>query len=125
MQNKLDDLKNRLREVEDLNSASAVLSWDQATYMPPGGAPARGRQMGLLSRLAHERFTDPAVGRLLDELRPYEESLEPEHDDAADERTEADDDAWRWAGREWGGGRGCTMGWCWRCRPGCSGRSPR
>ncbi len=83
MQNKLDDLKNRLREVEDLNLASALLNWDQATYMPPGGAPARGRQMGLLSRLAHERFTDPAVGRLLDELQSYEESLEPEHDDAA------------------------------------------
>lgn len=83
MQNKLDDLKNRLREIEDLNSAGAVLNWDQATYMPPGGAPARGRQMGLLSRLAHERFTDPAVGRLLDDLRSYEESLEPEHDDAA------------------------------------------
>ncbi len=83
MQDKLNDLKNRLREIEDLNLAGAVLSWDQATYMPPGGAPARGRQMGLLSRLSHERFTDPAVGRLLDDLRSYEESLEPEHDDAA------------------------------------------
>ena len=29
--------------------------WDQATYMPKGGAAARGRQAARLSRLAHER----------------------------------------------------------------------
>lgn len=26
-----------------------------------------------------------------------DEDMEPEHDDAADERTEADNEAWRWA----------------------------
>ena len=31
----------------------------------------------------HERFTDPEVGRLLDELRPLEDSLDPESDDGA------------------------------------------
>lgn len=82
MNKKLDELKSRLREVEDLSNASAVLSWDQATYMPPGGAPARGRQMALLSRLAHERFIDPAVGRLLDELQAHADSLGPDDDDA-------------------------------------------
>ena len=70
------------RQVEDLNNASAVLEWDQATYMPPGGAPARGRQMALLSRLAHERFIDPATGRLLDDLQAHAESLGPDDDDA-------------------------------------------
>ena len=49
----LADLKARLREVSDLRGASAVLDWDQATYMPQGGAEARGRQTALLSRLAH------------------------------------------------------------------------
>ena len=83
MQKKLDELKERLREVEDLNLVTALLNWDQSTYMPPGGAPARGRQMALVSRLAHEKFIDPAIGRLLDELRGLEESLEPDHDDAA------------------------------------------
>ena len=48
----------------------------------PGGA-ARARQSATLSRLAHEKFTDPAIGRLLDELRPYEESLPYDSDDAA------------------------------------------
>lgn len=83
MNEKVAELKSRLREVEDLYNASAVLSWDQATYMPPGGAPARGRQMALLARLAHERFIDPAVGHLLDDLQTYPESLDPAHDDAA------------------------------------------
>ncbi|CAG0932029.1 carboxypeptidase Taq [Thermoflexales bacterium] len=79
----LEDLETRLQEVNDLNSANAVLSWDQSTYMPPGGAAARGRQMATLSRLAHEKFTDPEVGRLLDQLRPYEESLPYDSDDAS------------------------------------------
>jgi carboxypeptidase Taq len=79
----LQELKTRLLEVNDLNSASAVLHWDQATYMPPGGAAARGRQLATLGRLAHEKFIDPAIGRLLDDLRPYEESLPHDSDDAS------------------------------------------
>jgi carboxypeptidase Taq len=79
----LEELEARLREVDDLNSANALLSWDQTTYMPPGGAAARGRQMATLSRLAHEKFTDPEVGRLLDNLRSYEESLPYDSDDAS------------------------------------------
>ncbi len=82
MNAKLQELKARLAEVDDLNHANAVLGWDQQTYMPPGGAPARGRQMSTLARLAHEKFTDAAVGRLLDDLRSYEESLPYDSDDA-------------------------------------------
>ena len=32
-------LRVRLREIADLRAAGAVLSWDQATYMPEGGPP--------------------------------------------------------------------------------------
>ena len=83
MNTQLQELKTRLLEVNDLNSANALLGWDQTTYMPPGGAPARGRQMATLGRLAHEKFTDPAVGKLLDDLRPYEEGLPYDSDDAS------------------------------------------
>jgi carboxypeptidase Taq len=83
MNTPLQELKTRLLEVNDLNSANALLSWDQSTYMPSGGAAARGRQMATLGRLAHEKFTDPAVGKLLDDLRPYEESLPYDSDDAS------------------------------------------
>jgi carboxypeptidase Taq len=83
MQDKLTDLKTRLLEINDLNSAAAVLGWDQHTYMPPGGAAARGRQLATLSRLAQEKFVDPVIGKLLDELQPYAESLPYESDEAA------------------------------------------
>ena len=72
-----------LHTVDDINSANAVLGWDQTTYMPDGHTPARGRQSATLGRIAHELFTDPAIGRLLDELRPYEEGLPYDHADAA------------------------------------------
>ncbi len=83
MQAKLNELKARLAEVYDLNMISALLNWDETTYMPPGGAPARGRQMGLVAELEHAKMTDPAIGKLLDELRPYEESLPYDSDDAS------------------------------------------
>ncbi len=81
--NQLNELKRRVQEVYDLQRIVALLHWDQATYMPPGGAPARGRQMGLLSQLAQQKFTDPEIGRLLDALRPYEESLPYDSDEAS------------------------------------------
>jgi carboxypeptidase Taq len=83
VQDKLQELKTRLAEIHDLHAASALLAWDQSTYMPPGGAPARARQMATLERLAHEKFTDPALGQLLDDLRPYEEGLAYDSDEAS------------------------------------------
>jgi carboxypeptidase Taq len=71
---RLNELKTRLMEINDLNQAESVLSWDQNTYMPPGGAVARGRQLATLSRLAHEKFTHPEIGRLLNDLHDFEES---------------------------------------------------
>jgi carboxypeptidase Taq len=87
MQNKLDELKARLAEINDLESAAALLSWDQSTYMPPGGAAARGRQMSTLGRLAQEKSTSLELGRLLDELQPYGESLPYDSDEASLVRT--------------------------------------
>jgi carboxypeptidase Taq len=83
MEPKLEELKQRLAVVNDLRSAAAVLSWDQTTYMPPGGAEARGRQMATLERLAHQKFTHPTIGRMLVELRSYEGSLPYDSDEAA------------------------------------------
>ena len=80
---KLAELRHRLLEISDLSNAGAVLGWDQATYMPKGGAAARARQGATLSRLAHEKFTDPAVGRLLDGLAVYEARQPYESDDAS------------------------------------------
>ena len=32
----VEDLKQRLGIIADLNATAAVLGWDQETYMPPG-----------------------------------------------------------------------------------------
>ncbi len=58
-----EPLLARLREIEDLGGAVAVLSWDQAVKMPPGGAAARGRQLATLARLRHDRWLDPGLER--------------------------------------------------------------
>src|SRR5437588_8926942 len=50
--------------------------------MPPAGVGHRAQHISLLQRLAHEKLTDPEVGRLLDELEPVRASLDPGSDDA-------------------------------------------
>lgn len=62
------DLQTRFQELADLGGIGSLLGWDQSTYLPAGAAAGRARQQALLSRLRHERATDPAYGRLLDEL---------------------------------------------------------
>lgn len=80
---KLLDLKTRLSEINDIEAAASLLYWDQATYMPPGGAAARGRQLATLQQISHTKFIDPAVGQLLEDLRPIEESLPYYSDEAS------------------------------------------
>jgi carboxypeptidase Taq len=80
---KLAELKRRLLEISDLGGARAVLSWDQATYMPKSGAAARARQGATLSKLIHEKSVDPVLGKLLDELEPYAGSLPHDSDEAS------------------------------------------
>lgn len=83
MEPKLEALKRHLSKVYDLTMATSVLGWDQETYMPPGGADARAQQLGTLSTLAHQALTSDEVGRLLDDLKPYEASLPFDSDDAS------------------------------------------
>jgi carboxypeptidase Taq len=79
----LSELKTRLAEINDLRAAAALLHWDQTTYMPAGGAEARGRQMATLSRLAHEKFVEPVIGELLGGLEREAKNWDPDSDNAA------------------------------------------
>jgi carboxypeptidase Taq len=79
----MDDLKQRLAEISDLVRAAGVLGWDQRVTMPPLGTEARAESLATLGRIIHESFVSDDVGRLLDELRPYEESLPYDSDDAS------------------------------------------
>ncbi len=83
MRRAFEELKGHLAQVYDLGRAARLLSWDQQTMMPSGGAAARAEALATLGRLAHERFTSNEVGELLDRLRPYEESLPSDSDEAS------------------------------------------
>jgi carboxypeptidase Taq len=80
---KLEELKQRLAEINDIRSAASVLNWDQMTYMPPGGAEARGRQVATLEQIAHEKLTHPSVGSVLTELQSRGGTLPADSDEAA------------------------------------------
>ena len=74
------ELKASLARIDDLGKAAAVLSWDQQTYMPPGGVRARVNQLTRLSELAHAYSTDPQLGA---QISAAEEAAEPGTDAAA------------------------------------------
>lgn len=76
----LNKLKNRLADVNALNSAAAVLDWDQQCYMPPGGAEARAEHVSILSRLSHETFTSDET---IQALEASFGEVAPGSDDAA------------------------------------------
>lgn len=80
MESKLTQLKTILAEVTDLENVASLLGWDQQTYMPPGSAEGRGYQLSTLQTLAHTKFTSNEVGKLLDDLEPYTEELDPDSD---------------------------------------------
>jgi carboxypeptidase Taq len=61
-----DRLTSRVKRLRNLGAAGEVLSWDQQTKMPPGGAPARSQQLAAISAVEHDLFTDPETGALLD-----------------------------------------------------------
>jgi carboxypeptidase Taq len=69
-----DRLVSRVTRLRNLGAAGEVLSWDQQTMMPPGGAPARARQLAAISAVEHDLFTDPETGNLI-------AAAEPETDD--------------------------------------------
>lgn len=61
----LEPLTTTLLDIQRINSAASVLSWDQETYMPAGGGQARAEQIAALQGLAHQKLVSPDVERLL------------------------------------------------------------
>ena len=78
----LDELKELMAEVTDLRKISRLLTWDAQTMMPAAGVTHRAEHSALVQRLAHERIAGARTGELLEELRPLEDSLDPDSDDA-------------------------------------------
>ncbi len=83
MHTKLNELKARLAEADDLENAAALLEWDQLTMMPPAGADGRADQTATLQKIAHEKYTADEVGRLLEDLSADYKDAPVDNDEAA------------------------------------------
>lgn len=59
-------LNARLAELKDLDAIGGLLAWDQQTMMPALGGAVRAEQMATLAGIAHQRATDPQLGRLIE-----------------------------------------------------------
>ncbi|HEY5627263.1 MAG TPA: carboxypeptidase M32 [Nitrospira sp.] len=76
----LAPLAEKLLEIQRINSAASVLSWDQETYMPAGGGAARAEQIATLQGIAHQKLVAPDTERLLGDWLDLGTGLPLEHD---------------------------------------------
>lgn len=72
-----NDYSTAMQQIADVKYASAVLQWDQETYLPAQGSHFRGQQIATLTAIAHERFTSKSLEDILLELSARSE-LNPE-----------------------------------------------
>ncbi|WP_435127095.1 carboxypeptidase M32 [Halobaculum sp. D14] len=61
-----EELTERLKRINAVQSAGGVLGWDQQVMMPEGGTPARSKQLSVLSSVSHDMLTDDRTEELLD-----------------------------------------------------------
>lgn len=59
-------LEKRHRRLFHLAHAEAMLGWDEAAMMPPGGGEARAEALSTLRGLIHAEATDPSFAELFD-----------------------------------------------------------
>jgi carboxypeptidase Taq len=60
-----EQLVEKVQQIDDLNKALGLMSWDRETYMPKGGTTERILQMTTLSKLSHEMSTSDEMGELI------------------------------------------------------------
>jgi carboxypeptidase Taq len=66
----------KMMKIADISYATAVLNWDQETYLPKKGVQHRAQQIATLSGIAHELATEKELSELLEKLSD-DESLNP------------------------------------------------
>jgi len=66
-------LKNIDNEILLLSHTSAILGWDQETYMPQNSVEERSSQLALLSALIHERITSEGISSIFKGIKNFED----------------------------------------------------
>ncbi len=82
MKDPIYTLRELVGEVVDIQHTAALLDWDQQTMMPPGGVDERAHQTATMHRLAHDKFTAPAMRDALEAAREAVKDVDPDSDDA-------------------------------------------
>jgi carboxypeptidase Taq len=72
-----------LARISDLNTAAAVLGWDQQVNMPPGGSDARAHHLATVEAFAHSLFTADETNQLLEGAATETSDLPYDSDDAS------------------------------------------
>jgi carboxypeptidase Taq len=86
MSSKLETLRERLAEIEDINQAAELAGWDQLTVMPPHGGPQRAEVLATLEQISHDKFVSAEIGNLLEGAAAELEAAgrrSPDDDDVA------------------------------------------
>lgn len=83
MEEKFQQLKEKIAQIEHISGAMSVMSWDQETYMPDGAAETRADQQATIGGLIHQMSTSEELGQMLQDLLPYAEQLDYDSDTAS------------------------------------------
>lgn len=62
---KIRELLRRSRELKSISGASAILEWDQETFMPPEAATLRAGQLSVLAGIYHDHLISRDLRELL------------------------------------------------------------
>ncbi|MFQ6117720.1 MAG: carboxypeptidase M32, partial [Candidatus Bipolaricaulia bacterium] len=65
---KLQEFKDYVREMGELGAATALLHWDQQTYIPRKGHEGRAEVIGKLARMTFELLVSPRMAEFIEEL---------------------------------------------------------
>ena len=68
MKESLDFIYKEQKELSVLGGVSALLGWDQMTYMPPKGALERSEQTALISKLSHKKIVSDELWKHVNKL---------------------------------------------------------
>ena len=82
MHTTVQTLCDHLSTIGRLHQASALLSWDQETYMPAGAAASRAEQLAALSEYAHSLHVSEETEQFLVSAEKAVATLDPENDEA-------------------------------------------
>ncbi len=71
-----ETLEERFKEINALEHAAAILSWDEAAMMPPASGDARATSLATLAGVMHAKVTGTEIGDLIDTATDADEPLD-------------------------------------------------